>query len=53
MILWTSYWYGFHWPGKACLNCGVIVDGKDPYEDEDSDWPHDGYPVHDALGAGI
>ncbi|MDU6995967.1 MAG: hypothetical protein E6356_13990 [Terrisporobacter othiniensis] len=32
--LYSSYGYGFTWEGKCCKDCGWIVEGEDPYQEE-------------------
>ncbi len=32
VILYSSYGNGFHWPGKICEICQVIVDGIGKYD---------------------
>jgi hypothetical protein len=33
--LYTIYGDGFNWRGKVCLTCKVVVDGLDPWPEED------------------
>lgn len=47
VVLWADYGCGYHWPGKACLECGAITDGFSPYQDEEDycrAFPKDGLP---------
>jgi hypothetical protein len=51
VLLYTNYGYGYYWPGKACMDCMVIVDGTDPYGDKPEGWgdpmdPKRGHPIH-------
>lgn len=45
VLLWTAYGSSFYWPATACLECGAIVSGFDPYE---HDGPTPGHPLRPA-----
>jgi hypothetical protein len=49
VVLYTSYGWGFHWPGKVCWDCQAVVDGIMPTGDFTGESiTRDGHPFFDA-----
>jgi hypothetical protein len=48
VLLYTSYGAGYYWPGRVCMSCLAITDGRTPDYDTPGhplgawNWPYDG-----------